>query len=597
MTNRVVLLVITIFIQQICIAQQSISPIDSAKKVVATQKEDNALVQNYFFIADEYMEVEQYDSAQIWLNKIYEVLPAKKNSLANYFLITRQAEVYYYNNLQQLGLQESRRGLAMAQALNDSLLLADSYNFLGLFYMNIDSTQQSIPFYKSGFKYTKQPPYPKNYLSLTKPHHLYGNLAEAYYKLKNYDSSLTYNLKSLNKATEINWERGIAVANAGLGDVFFALQKTDSALNHYDKGINAALYSKDIDVALICYAGLANCQQNLGNKVGVAKSLNDGFNLLKQNPNINRFYALIFINTAIDIYKKQNNATELARVLELKSTIETANIKGSNTQIQTILNAGVANEKRLLSLEVEDAKQKQKLATTRLLMALIGFGFLTIGFLVYRYYQKQKLALSKMRQKISMDLHDDIGASLSSLQIYSAIAEQSIYTDMKKSVEMVHKISHQSKEIMENMNDIVWSMNNTTSSNTSFEIKIKNYAASLLSDATINFTYNILPNADAMITNITARKNILLIAKEAINNIAKYSKANNASLSLTIQNAALVLQIKDDGTGFKEESTIKGNGLVNMQQRTNELKGNFELITANQNGTVIIAKIPIANIH
>ncbi len=576
---------------------QTVFLIDSAKKKAILQTDESQNIQTYFFIADEYMEVEQYDSAQIWLNKIYEALPLKKNSLANYFLITRQAEVYYYNNLQQLGLQESRRGLAMAQELNDSLLLADSYNFLGLFYMNIDSTQQAIPFYKNGFKYAKQPPYPNNYLSLTKPHHLYGNLAEAYYKLKNYDSSLVYNLKSLQKATEINWERGIAVANAGLGDVYFALNKTDSGLNRYSKGINAALHSKDIDVALICYGGLANCHQLIGNKVGVAKSLNDGFTLLKQNPNINRFYALNFLNTAIDIYKKQHNTIELSRVLELKSTIETANIKGSNTQIQTILNAGVANEKRVLNLEVEDAKQKQKLATTRLLMALASFGFLAIGFLVYRYYQKQKLSVSKMRQKISMDLHDDIGASLSSLQIYSAIAEQSIHTDIKKSVEMVHKISHQSKEIMENMNDIVWSMNSSTSSNTSFEIKIKNYAASLLADATINFSYHILPNVDDMITSITARKNILLIAKEAINNIAKYSKATNADLSISVQNKQLVLQIKDDGIGFEKENTANGNGLRNMQQRTEEVKGNFVLITAKQKGTTIIAKIPISNIH
>jgi signal transduction histidine kinase len=150
---------------------------------------------------------------------------------------------------------------------------------------------------------------------------------------------------------------------------------------------------------------------------------------------------------------------------------------------------------------------------------------------------------------------------------------------------------------MENMNDIVWSMKNSTSNNTSFEIKIKNYAVGLLSDATINFTYNILPSADAMITNITARKNILLIAKEAINNIAKYSKANNASLSLTIQNTMLILQIKDDGIGFEKENAASGNGLENMQQRTTELRGTFELITSKQNGTLIIVKIPISNIH
>jgi signal transduction histidine kinase len=576
---------------------QSLSVIDSAKSKSAVLIKEDEKVKNYFFIADEYMNVEQYDSAQIWLNKIHAILPVKANSLSNYFLHTRQAEVYYYNNLQQLGLQESRKGLAMAQALNDSLLLADSYNFLGLFYMNIDSSAASLQYYKEGLRYCSQPPFPAKYLSLSKPHHLHGNLAEAFYNLKMYDSALYHYSLSLQKAKQINWGRGIAVAYYGLGDAFYAKQKNDSALNNYIAGVNAANNSKDIDVALVCYGGMAKAHYLQNNKGGVNESLALGFDLLEQHPNINRFYALIFLNNAIGIYKKQNNATGLISALQLKSSIETANVKGSNAQIQTILNAGLQNEKRVLSLEVDEAKQKQKLANTQLFLALIGIGLIGIIFLVYRYYQKQRLALSNMRQKISMDLHDDIGASLSSLQIYGTIAEQTIETNPTKSVEMVKKMSSQSKEIMENMNDIVWSMKNSTSSNTSFEIKIKNYAASLLSDATINFTYSILPNADAMITNITARKNVLLIAKEAINNIAKYSKAINANLSLNIQNNMLVLQISDDGIGFEKDTNSNGNGLENMQQRTKELKGVFELTTAKQKGTTITVKIPISNIH
>ncbi len=571
-------------------AQQKIlSKIDSAILKATTQTQQTDFIQTCFFIADEYMNIEQYDSAQLWLNKIHALLPVKNNSLDNYFLLTRQAEVYYYNNLQQLGMQESRRGLAMAVALNDSLLLADSYNFLGLFYMNIDSVAQSVPYYTKGLLYAHQPPYPANYVSLTKPHHLYGNIAEAYYKLKNYDSSLFCNLMSLQKAVEINWERGIAVAHTGLGDVFFAMNKTDSSLNNYAKGVNTALQSNDIDVALVCYGGKAKCYKALKNFTGVEESLNYGFSLLKQNPNLNRFYALNFLNTAINIYHQQNNTTHLVKALELKSSVEKANIDGNNKQIQTILNAGMANEKRVLSLEVDEAKRKQQLANTRLLMALAGIALLVIGFLVYRYYQNQKLTVSKIRQKISQDLHDDIGASLSSLQIYGAIAEQSVNSNPAKTIEMVHKISSQSKEIMENMNDIVWSMNTGSGSNTSLEIKIKNYAAGLLADSNINFTYSIMPNADAVITGITARKNILLIAKEAMNNIAKYSKAKNAALSLQLRQKFLVLIINDDGIGFNPATVTSGNGLENMQQRAKELQGTFNIQAKAGIGTTITA--------
>ncbi|MBK7290711.1 MAG: hypothetical protein IPI78_11115 [Chitinophagaceae bacterium] len=214
-----------------------VSELDSAKIKFATYKDDEAAyIQISFFIADQYMDVEQYDSAQEWLNKVHDKIPAKKASLFNYFLTSRQAEVYYYNNLQQLGLQESFRGLQIAQDLNDSLLLMDSYNFLGIFYMNLDSSSKAVSFFKSGLAYINQPSHPEKYIALSKPLHLYGNLSEAYYKMGKYDSALYYIRISLEKSYQTFWVRGIAVAHSGAGDIFFELNQADSALVNYQKG-------------------------------------------------------------------------------------------------------------------------------------------------------------------------------------------------------------------------------------------------------------------------------------------------------------------------------------------------------------------------
>jgi signal transduction histidine kinase len=571
-----------------------ITRIDSAKNnFTLQQKNEDGYLRTAFFIADEYMNVEQYDSAQIWLNKIYEKLPAKKASLFNYFLITRQAEVYYYNDLQQLGLQESFRGLQMAQDLNDSLLLADSYNFLGLFYMNLDSAKAAIPFYKDGLLYTKQPPYPPNYLSLTKPHHLYGNMSEAYYKLGIYDSALTNIFLSLQKAYQINWGRGIAVGHNSAGDIFLALHKYDSALFHYQKSKIAAQQSKDIDVELICHGGIAKAFNELGDYAKAIQQLNEGFTILKNNPNLNRYYSLQFLTSAITIYKNKNDNASLATTLEIKSNIEAENLKNNNTQLKTILKAGVANEKRLLSLEVTEAKQKQKLANTRLVIVLIAFALLALSFILYRYLQNQKLAAAKLRQKISQDLHDDIGASLSSLQIYGSIAEKNVTTNPLKTIEMVQKISVQSKLLMENMNDIVWSMKTAVDSSTTLEAKIKNFGSELLNDKEINFTYTIDNEIEKLLNNIHARKNILLLIKEAMNNIAKYSQATVAGLILAIKEDNVHLTINDNGVGFDVKKATNGNGLKNMQYRINELKGTINFLSEIKSGTSVKATIPL----
>lgn len=545
----------------------------SIAKVESLREDDPGYVEACFQVADQFMDMEKYDSAQLWLNKIHAVLPLKINSFNNYLLISRQAEVYYYNNLHQLGLQESRRGLAMAEALKDSFLLADSYNFLGLFYLNMDSTAASIRYFRKGLDYIRQPPFPKRYLSLTLPHHLHGNMAEAFYKLKQYDSSELHYRLSLENALYLNWPRGIALAEAGLGDVFMAYLKPDSAFYYYNSSCQQSLAADDIDVSLYSYAGLARSSQMMNNVAATNKYLEKGFDLLLQNPNLNRFFASIFLNTAVDIYKKTGNTEGLVKALEQKSALEAATLAGYNKQMQTILNAGLENEKRLLSMQVQDARQKQKLANGRLLISLAGFAILAIAFFVYRYYQNQKNQVSLIRQKISQDLHDDIGASLSSLQIYGEVAEKSLRDQPDKTAEMIRKIIVQCKDIQENMADIVWSMRANNTGDVSLSNKIRNYVSELLQDREISFSFVIQPEAEQALVSMKARKNILLILRELLNNSAKYSKANTVTLHIYLQDKNWIMDFKDNGIGLPDERNHSGNGLKNIRHRCEELNG------------------------
>lgn len=198
------------------------------------------------------------------------------------------------------------------------------------------------------------------------------------------------------------------------------------------------------------------------------------------------------------------------------------------------------------------------------------------------------------RQRIASDLHDDIGASLSSLQIYSTIAEQSIAAQPGKTVEMLQKIARQSNQLLENMGDIVWSMNPVNEHSVTLEAKIKNYGVELLSDKSINFTYDISDGVETLLKGVAVRKNILLLIKEAMNNIAKYSNAANASLLMHRNNEYLFLEIKDDGVGFDVALKNNGNGLKNMMRRATELKGNFNMDSAVNSGTTITTIIPLA---
>lgn len=183
-----------------------------------------------------------------------------------------------------------------------------------------------------------------------------------------------------------------------------------------------------------------------------------------------------------------------------------------------------------------------------------------------------------------------MGATLSSLQINSAIAQKLFEKNPNEAQLILEKIEIQAKNISENIGNIIWSMKPGDDEFMTLSTRIKNFASEILGNTEIPFSIEIEESLDKEITNFTLRKNIVLICKEALNNIAKYSKATQVKLILNKKDNHYHLIISDNGIGFNQEET-KGNGLRNMRKRVEEMNGNFEIFT--EKGTIIIINIPI----
>lgn len=206
-------------------------------------------------------------------------------------------------------------------------------------------------------------------------------------------------------------------------------------------------------------------------------------------------------------------------------------------------------------------------------------------------FYNQRLALEQQRQKITADLHDDIGASLSSLQLNSNIAAKLIDSDKERARTVLSKIEKQSRTLAERIGDIIWSLKSDKEQLMTLSSRIKNFANEILGDTDIVYQISIDESLNEEIKDFTNRKNLVLVAKEAINNAAKYSQASEINISLQKVKDMLVLKIVDNGKGF-DEAYIKGNGLENMRKRIQELNGNFSIISEKSIGTTVLASIP-----
>jgi signal transduction histidine kinase len=220
-------------------------------------------------------------------------------------------------------------------------------------------------------------------------------------------------------------------------------------------------------------------------------------------------------------------------------------------------------------------------------MAFISLGlFLAALFLYVRAVKKQRMlkASSEIRNHIARDLHDDIGATLTSISFYTQAAQTKLALKKIDDVaQLIDQAGQNAREAIANMNDIVWVINPKNDSVKALFERIEDFGSKLFAEANIHF-YFYFKDEDALQTlTIEQRKHIYLLCKEALNNCAKYSKANN--VELLIDKHAII--IKDDGVGFDMNQETSGNGLLNIKLRAHQLGATHELISQPSGGTFI----------
>jgi signal transduction histidine kinase len=93
-----------------------------------------------------------------------------------------------------------------------------------------------------------------------------------------------------------------------------------------------------------------------------------------------------------------------------------------------------------------------------------------------------------------------------------------------------------------------------------------------------------------------ARRNVYLLFKEAVHNMAKYSKCTAAQCTLQTDGKVLTMTVEDNGRGFDTENTPPGNGQKTMLGRAQALGGTLQLRSAPGKGTRIVFTAAIGHI-
>ncbi len=199
--------------------------------------------------------------------------------------------------------------------------------------------------------------------------------------------------------------------------------------------------------------------------------------------------------------------------------------------------------------------------------------------LLQKELEKQKL-IEKERERISHDMHDDLGAGISALKLQAEFLKQRAEDEeLKNDIEELLKTS---EEMNLSMREMLWSLNSGNDTLGSFIDYAKIYAQNFLKRTTIVIITESGKIAEETTISTEQRRNLFLCLKEALNNIYKHSQASEIKLSFSQKEKEFIMKISDNGIGINHKNP-DGNGLRNMKRRMQEQNGHCEITT--ENGT------------
>jgi len=205
------------------------------------------------------------------------------------------------------------------------------------------------------------------------------------------------------------------------------------------------------------------------------------------------------------------------------------------------------------------------------------------------------LALQQMRTRVAVDLHDDLGSSLSRISILSEVVKRR----MAKTSEDDHlfdQIGDTARGLIIALGDSIWSIDPRRDDLGSLLSRIRHFATDVLEAKSMSMDVVVPPSISSLELTPEKRRDLFLILKEALNNVAKHSHASRVSVTAQVDGRKLRIRVQDDGIGIARGDRPRhdgGHGLPNMHARAARAGGSLVIDSSDGRGTCVEVLVPL----
>ena len=532
------------------------------------------------------------------------------------------ASLHYLLGQLPLAIEYQEKGIAVREKINDKKGLANANVNIGQLYMLAGNNAAALSHLQRSLQLAQEVNAPKLLANS------FAALSVYYSRAKQYTEALSWQTKAINTFEQLDDKPMLSRLYVAAGGLANAISDSSATLDYYLKGLKLSKELGNKDNIANAYEKLTAFYTNRGN---LKKALDynksyyayrDSIAELSNTAKIAEIQtryetekkdkAISFLNIQhkIDQLQIEKQAVELAgNVLEAEKKKNEIELLSKTTQIQDLriiqqdeelekqlLKATNTNQQLLLVKSEKLLKEKQLSAQKNIRNILFtGLGLVSMLALlvINRFKLKKKIQqqneMLAIRNNISQNLHDEIGSTLTSINILSNVSQKAIDSQPQQAREMLHEIAEQSKMIQQNMSDIVWSIRPENEKVEDLITRMREYAAQTLEQLNVSATVNAADELATKTLPMQYRKELLLIYKEAISNIVKHANATSVIVNLENTRNQVHLSIADNGTW---KGSTSGTGTRSMKARAESLGGTLQILTL-PTGTTVQATVPI----
>ncbi len=420
--------------------------------------------------------------------------------------------------------------------------------------------------------------------------------------LKDYDSTLYYYAEALKIYRNVKLTAEEANVCTDIGQLYVLKKDPANARLYYQQSRALALQGGDSSRVVAVDAALIALQNSLEKEQRVEKSListlqssieagDMSSQLLNYKYLADHYAGMHQTDKAIEYINKYYRVSDSLMNIDIQTQMKRLeqqyNLDKKEQEI-----ALLRKDQELTHLSLQKQKAFQ-LGAVGFLALLVLIAVLVVNRYRIVHKARRAIEMEKMRNGIARDLHDDIGSTLTSINVLSNMALQTEEKEEAVMRENLQKIGDRSSAIIENMGDIVWAINPQNDTMEQLLFRMKEFAVEILEPLNIHYSFEEQGDFSTVRLDIRKRKDFYLLFKEALNNAAKYSRCRNLQIRFIQRHQKLLMEIIDDGTGFVENEVRNGNGLNNMRERAASMAGEIRIDPQVGKGTRIAVDLPI----